>query len=524
MAGVGVADVAEVVDFRAPVGFRTAPHNIDAEQAFLGACLLNNDAIDEARAVLRAEDFKEPVHQDIFRAMLEVADAGQRADPITLRRRFEDHNDLIGLGGGGRYLADLTRAAETVINVRSYAQHIAQLARARRRIDILQTAIDRAYDPTVTDAPEEQEATVLTDLDQLARDSRSEGAYAPMDIVAAMEAPRPVKIWIVDQWVPEDGMTLLAGDGGTGKSLLAQQLANCVAAGRPFLGAHCQRCKVLMIATEDNAPELTIRQQDIAAAMDIRAADVAGWLDLIPRVGLPNILVQMQGDLGSTTPAYHALERYVAETRPGLIILDNIAELLAGDAKEVVPVKYFCSRLSAFYHRYGAQIMLLGHVPKNGAADYYGSFAWKGTVRSHLFLRADDEDTDVRILARPKANYAAKHEGLTLAWRRGVLHAEDGSNFVDRLERDAKLRDACDAFLNAMDFFTARKIALSHSSRLQNYAPKLICEYGQQRGVSMAQLEKAMRSLITDETILTSQELPWVRTKNRPQLGLIRRK
>lgn len=55
--------------------------------------------------------------------------------------------------------------------------------------------------------------------------------------------PIPERQWLVENWIPWGCVTALYGDGGTGKSLLAQQLLTSVATGTPFLGLPVRQCK-----------------------------------------------------------------------------------------------------------------------------------------------------------------------------------------------------------------------------------------------------------------------------------------
>ncbi len=65
--------------------FRLAPHNIEAEQALLGAILVNNDAFDRVSDFLRAEHFSEELHRRIFDVASQLIRAGKLASPITLK-------------------------------------------------------------------------------------------------------------------------------------------------------------------------------------------------------------------------------------------------------------------------------------------------------------------------------------------------------------------------------------------------------------------------------------------------------
>ena len=70
----------DALEARAPAGFRTQPHNIEAEQALLGAILINNEAYHRVAEFLRPEHFYEPVHGRIFEAMARLVESGRLAD------------------------------------------------------------------------------------------------------------------------------------------------------------------------------------------------------------------------------------------------------------------------------------------------------------------------------------------------------------------------------------------------------------------------------------------------------------
>ena len=65
--------------------FRTAPHNIEAEQALLGAILVNNEAFYRVSDFLEPKHFFEPIHQRIFELTAGLVRAGKLATPVTLK-------------------------------------------------------------------------------------------------------------------------------------------------------------------------------------------------------------------------------------------------------------------------------------------------------------------------------------------------------------------------------------------------------------------------------------------------------
>src|SRR3954467_12661468 len=80
--------------------YREAPCNIEAEQALLGALLVNNDALQHIGDQLRSEHFYEPLHSRIFEAIHKFHDKGLIANPITLKHFFDQDEALADIGGG----------------------------------------------------------------------------------------------------------------------------------------------------------------------------------------------------------------------------------------------------------------------------------------------------------------------------------------------------------------------------------------------------------------------------------------
>src|SRR3954451_7037981 len=128
--------------------YRTAPHNIEAEQALLGAILVNNDACDRVSGFLNPEHFFEGVHARIYEAASTLIRAGKLASPVTLKTFFERDETLKEIGGTA-YLARLAAAATTIINAEEYGRAIYELAQRRKLISIGTDVVNNAYDTPV---------------------------------------------------------------------------------------------------------------------------------------------------------------------------------------------------------------------------------------------------------------------------------------------------------------------------------------------------------------------------------------
>ena len=115
-------DVAEVRP-AADAPAREIPANLEAEQALLGAILVNNRAYDGVAEFLKPEHFADPVNGRIFAACARAIERGEQANPITLKRAFEKDEALQDVGGAA-YLVRLAASVVTVVNAGDYGREI----------------------------------------------------------------------------------------------------------------------------------------------------------------------------------------------------------------------------------------------------------------------------------------------------------------------------------------------------------------------------------------------------------------
>jgi replicative DNA helicase len=133
---------------------REPPHNLEAEQALLGAILVNNRAFERVGEFLAPEHFADPVHGRIFAACATLIDRGQIATPVTLKGQF-DQDEALQEVGGAQYLVKLAASVVTVINAEDYGREIRDCFLRRELIDIGETVVNDAFDRDIdTGAPE----------------------------------------------------------------------------------------------------------------------------------------------------------------------------------------------------------------------------------------------------------------------------------------------------------------------------------------------------------------------------------
>jgi replicative DNA helicase len=114
---------------------RQPPHNLEAEEAVLGAVLASGRLLVEVAGLVEEVDFYRPAHRAIWRAILRLADRGEPTDPVTVLGELEQVGELAEVGGGP-FLHTLVQAVPTVANAGPYARLVAETARRRRVIDL----------------------------------------------------------------------------------------------------------------------------------------------------------------------------------------------------------------------------------------------------------------------------------------------------------------------------------------------------------------------------------------------------
>ncbi len=321
----------------------------------------------------------------------------------------------------------------------------------------------------------------------------------------------PERRWIVDDWIVEGAVNSLYGDGGLGKTLLAQQLACASALGAKWLGLEVAKGAVLAVLCEDEKDELHRRHNDIKSALGFPLGNPFDDVWLWPRVGDENVLIRWDKDDKPVLGSF--MERLVAEVEtlnPALLILDTLADFYAGNEISRPHVNYFVKTvLGGLIKRqrikgHPLTILLLGHPSVAGKASgsgYSGSTAWNNAVRSRMYLtRPEEGASDERILTRGKANYAKSGDetAIRLFYSDGVLHACDDAEDGDSILWAAR-EEVCklvDRAWNAGRPYSGQK---GHARYIYTALPAEMSSGGFTPQVT----RQALRELIVDDATVT---------------------
>ena len=124
---------------------RKAPWSNDAEQAVLGAMLLDQDAALKAAELLDDSMFYKEAHRILFRAMAGLTEKGDVIDPVTLREELVRRGDLDRVGGM-EYIAALLDVVPTAANVESHTRIVRDQAVLRRLVEAATEIIQDVYE------------------------------------------------------------------------------------------------------------------------------------------------------------------------------------------------------------------------------------------------------------------------------------------------------------------------------------------------------------------------------------------
>jgi replicative DNA helicase len=298
--------------------YRQAPHNVEAEQALLGAVLVNNEAFYRVSDFLEPRHFHLAIHQQIFEVIASIVRAGKVATPVTLKTFLPADMDLGGMTMA-QYLARLAAEATSVINAEDYGRTIYDLSTRRSLISIGEEMVNVAYDAPVDMPPRQQIEDTEKKLYEIAELGRYDGGFqrfsdalfAAVD-VAAKAFQRDGNLSGASTGLADldkmmgglqrSDLVILAGRPGMGKTALATNIAFNVAKawraengpdGMPqtvdggivgffSLEMSAEQLAGRIIAEQSGIPSYKIRRGDITESDFSQLSDAARLIQQVP--------------------------------------------------------------------------------------------------------------------------------------------------------------------------------------------------------------------------------------------------
>lgn len=292
-------------------------------------------------------------------------------------------------------------------------------------------------------------------------------ARKPMEWAKLEEQQPPERIWRLSHWLSV-GPTLLAGRGGTGKSLVAQTLATALAISQNYLDEVTAPLKVLAWFCEDDHDELWRRQVAICDYFQIKLSDLEGKLVIEPRLGCENTLFAPVFGTPQWTPLRMELRDQMNDYGADVLIADNTSHMYGCNENSRYEVTSFINGLCGLVNDRPVSQLILSHPAKAGDSEYSGSTAWENSVRMRWYMGAtlpdqeepeeEQADPNVRYIAKRKTNYSIK-DYRKLIFDMGVFKPESAPGDVSaRYNYALRTEGAEMAVLSAVTKFAAKDI------------------------------------------------------------------
>jgi archaellum biogenesis ATPase FlaH len=162
--------------------------------------------------------------------------------------------------------------------------------------------------------------------------------------------------WRVVGLFPSQGVCIVAGEGGVGKSWLSMDLALSVSRGEPWMGHYPTKpCTVLYVDLENSKNLMSLRFNKLAKAQGLAPTDVT------------NIHLHKSDTLPMDTRAgYEALCQAIEQTGARLVVLDSLTRIHSGDENTVKDMARLSRALLSVASKYEACIVVLDHLGKAG--------------------------------------------------------------------------------------------------------------------------------------------------------------
>jgi RecA-family ATPase len=239
--------------------------------------------------------------------------------------------------------------------------------------------------------------------------------------------------WLWQRRIPLGKITILDGDPGMGKSLLAINIAACISTGQPMPdGAPGKQGKVILIAPED-AAEDTIKPRVEAAGGDpsqVILLDSVEDLDILDtkKINIRDRPFSLARDL-------KILEAAIKQTKAILVVLDPLMAVLGRsiDSSRDQDIREVLTPLAHVAERTGCAILIIRHLNKGSSDNILyrgaGSIGIIAVARIGLLVAHDPDDEQKRVFATIKNNLSKIAPNLSYQ----IAENEHGAPYIQWL-------------------------------------------------------------------------------------------
>jgi RecA-family ATPase len=311
--------------------------------------------------------------------------------------------------------------------------------------------------------------------------------------------------WLASGRIPSGDLTILAGNGSSGKTEIATSLLVSVSADLgDWLGCIVESGgPVLLLSCEEPEDDIRNRVERICKHRNIDPNAIDNLHLHFPELDATWLATADRAGKVTKTPLFVQMENWIAANKPLLVVIDSIAAVFDGEAIARRQVRTFLAMLRKVAREHDTAIVLLDHPSVRGMNDGTGtanSVDWRNCVRSMLLLSDPArDDPDARELEVRKNNRGRAGEKIKLRW--------NGLTFVtNQLGAASPYRAAVeqnldDLFVRLLEERNAQGRWVT-PNKAAGYAPKEFATMPGAGDSTPAALANAMERLLTAKRII----------------------
>lgn len=415
-------------------------------EQYLAGCILREDGVIWGlEGLVTAEDFQNEHCRAIFIAAKAIKDEGGMVDPAAIVDRARKNGVDLPL----KFVAELMQIVPTTYNFSDYAKRVAEEARTRR---VKELAAQIQNDSTSTSA--ELVNLLETETKRLKDNSQSSDAFLelfhPLSNFTEEEAT-----WLIPGWIPEAQITLIAADGGVGKTTLWVDIIAALSAGRRCIldpeGHTRQPMKIAFCTTEDSVKKkLRKKLREAGANMD--------------NIITMDLSADKTGALRNFKFGSSSMERFIKHFKPVACAFGPVQGFLPpkvnmGSRNEM---RDCMAPLIALGEDTGTTFLIICHTNKRKGAygrDRIADSADLWDIARSVIMAGYTETQGIRYLSNEKNNYTQLQETILFSIDESGQIRREGSSWKRDKEymieaataKTAPKRDDCKEFiLNAL--------------------------------------------------------------------------
>jgi RecA-family ATPase len=450
-----------------------AAANVRAEEAIIGKLIGDAPAYWSVADVLDVKHFSRDHHRDIF-AAVEMACKKNIAPTISFLEAHLPEN-WADVGDVEPVLQILVEKAADVESPTDFADELISCWQARQQLN-----------------------------------GKARPVLATITPINWKNIDQAEQRWLASARIPAGDLTIMSGNGGSGKTEIALQLLIYLTAGSgDWLGCTIEAGVGLLLSCEEPEENVRDRVERICKHRGINPVDLAGLHMVFPELDQTWLCTVDRFGRMTRAPLLDQIEAWIEAHRPLLLVIDSVAAVFDGDAIARRQVRSFLAMLRKIARRTGVAILLLDHPSVRGMTDGTGtanSVDWRNSVRSMLHLSdPEKDDPDARTLTVMKSNRGRAGEKVELRWN-GLTFTTSATD-ASSPHRVAAERNVDDLFLRLLDKRNAQARPV-HAKSAKGSAPSEFALDPEANGVAAEGFRGAMERLLRAGRIIVVESGP----------------